>query len=97
MVEGTSRVMGHLIEIRPDLYQNLLSELDWLEGYSEGGSSEENEYLRVVREIKHRSGAKTQAWVYLGAPQAFARQLPNLTPIESGDWLEWRGLDSNAR
>ena len=100
-IEGTSRVAGDLIEIRPEHYEKLLVELDWLEGYSEEVAPEEtnsrNEYLRVVREIKHLSGASTQAWVYLGTPQAFARQAAHLTPLVSGDWLEWRSLDTHAK
>lgn len=90
LVEGTGRVAGHLIELKPELYEALLVELDWLEGFSENAPAEENEYLRIEREIVHESGARRQAWIYLGAPHAFSRQAPYLTRIESGDWLEWR-------
>ncbi len=96
MVEGAGRVAGHLMELNPDLYDTLLIELDWLEGYSEQAGPEENEYLRVAREVQHENGAKTLTWVYLAAPHAFARQIPNLSPIESGDWLAWRKLNKDS-
>jgi gamma-glutamylcyclotransferase (GGCT)/AIG2-like uncharacterized protein YtfP len=92
-VEGPGRIAGHLIELKPELYATLLVELDWLEGYSEEAGPDENEYLRIAREIQHENGARTLAWVYLAAPAAFARQAPNLSPIESGDWLAWRKLN----
>jgi gamma-glutamylcyclotransferase (GGCT)/AIG2-like uncharacterized protein YtfP len=96
MVEGNGRVAGHLVEVRPELYETLLPELDWLEGFSEDAPEEENEYLRIVREIEHESGKKIRAWVYLAAPHAFARQRSKLTAIESGDWLEWRARQLQA-
>lgn len=88
--ERSNRVAGHLIELRPEIYDALLAELDWLEGYSEEAAPEESEYLRVIREIRHDDGTTLQAWVYVATPQAFARQASHLTPIESGDWLVWR-------
>ena len=90
MTEGSGRVAGHLIELRPEIYNDLLTELDWLEGFSEDALPEQNEYVREVREIEHENGAKTNAWVYLASSHALARQKPNLQVIESGDWLEWR-------
>ena len=96
MTEGKGRVAGHLVELKPELYDTLLTELDWLEGYSEGAPDEESEYLRVVREVVHENGTRCQTWVYLGAPHAFAREAPYLSRIESGDWLAWRNSHSNT-
>ncbi len=90
MTTGSGRVAGHLIELRPEIYHDLLTELDWLEGFSEDAPPEQNEYVREVREIEHENGAVTKAWVYLASAHAFARQKPNLHLIESGDWLVWR-------
>jgi len=96
MVEDKAgQVAGHLISLKPELYDSLLVELDWLEGYSETAKAEENEYIRVVREVQQANGTQARAWVYLAAPWAFARRLSQLTPIESGDWLAWRKANPN--
>ncbi len=92
---GQGKVAGHLIELDPRLYDTLLVELDWLEGYDPAASEGENEYLRVIREIVHENGSRARVWVYPAAPKALEKQSEGLTLIESGDWLAWRKQNHN--
>lgn len=62
-----AKVYGNLITIRPAVYHLVLSDLDRLEGYIEGGT--QNLYERVVLTVMSDTGPRP-AWVYIAADHA---------------------------
>lgn len=79
---GASTV-GTLVTITPDLYWDVLIDLDRLEGYRPD-RPDRSHYLRRPRTVLTTAGATHTAWVYLAGPSfnpAGMRRIP------SGDWL----------
>lgn len=64
----------------PDLYDNLLKDLDQLEGYRE--SSSDNVYDRVKRFVEIPSGEDVLCWVYISR----IKLDDNAVLISDGDW-----------
>ncbi|WP_442816745.1 gamma-glutamylcyclotransferase family protein [Streptomyces sp. NBC_01304] len=82
-------VHGELVTARPEAYPALLAALDRLEDYAPGDPH--NLYLRIAREVtRTASGTPIRAWVYVAAPAVTARLRAHGTPIEGGDWLNFR-------
>jgi gamma-glutamylcyclotransferase (GGCT)/AIG2-like uncharacterized protein YtfP len=78
------RVVGELIEPLPELYDQVLADLDRLEEYVPGGRG--NLYERVAREVRADSRGTVTAWVYL-AGAALERALrTDGRRIPGGDW-----------
>lgn len=80
-----ARVVGELIDIEPDQWDQRLLALDQLEGFRSTEAPERNLYTRAVRNIDV-DGKAVQAWVYLAAPgrsRSFDRMYPR---IPSGDF-----------
>lgn len=79
VVDGDGVVRGDLVEVRADVYVEVLASLDSLEGYSP--SRRANHYDRVVRTVDTSAGPR-QTWVYLAAAT------PDGPVVASGDWLD---------
>lgn len=80
-------VAGELVTARPEAYEELLAELDRLEGYLPGGPR--NLYERVLRNVlREGDGAAVRAWVYVAAP-AVATELRARGKRIEGE--QWRG------
>jgi gamma-glutamylcyclotransferase (GGCT)/AIG2-like uncharacterized protein YtfP len=79
-----SRVVGELIEPLPELYDQVLADLDRLEEYVPGRDA--NLYERVAREVRANGPGTVTAWVYL-AGAALERALrADGQRIPGGDW-----------
>lgn len=79
-------ISGMVMYINPDVYNEVLYNLDCLEGYEPGGKS--NLYNRVVVKAKTESGDEVECYTYsMGA--IFRADSSTLPPIEDGDWAEF--------
>lgn len=81
-VRGASTV-GVLITITPDLYRDVLIDLDHLEGYRPN-RPDRSHYIRQARTVLIAAGDSHTAWVYLAGPgidPASMRRIPD------DDWL----------
>ena len=81
-------VVGELVFARPERYDQVLAELDRLEGYCSGRAH--CHYERVRRPVHyadaHGSERTMVAWVYRAGPLVRA-QLAGADPVPGGDWL----------
>ena len=86
--EEDSAVVGTLIFVAPERYDEVLADLDRLEGYRPGGTwSHYDREARPVRYVGDDGGeATTVAWVYLAGREARSRLRPS-ERITGGDWL----------
>ncbi|PZM97778.1 MAG: hypothetical protein DIU79_01740 [Actinobacteria bacterium] len=83
-----SRVVGELMHIASDRYQQVMERLDMLEGYHPG--SQFNHYERIATDVQRADGTPVRAWVYVVSPARRDSYLAGLTPIDSGDWVAHR-------
>lgn len=83
---ATHQVQGVLVTIPDEHYQDVVKDLDMLEGYRAPGSNT-NLYDRVEVEVTTRSGATVTAWTYVAAANREA-VIGNLPIVESGDWAD---------
>lgn len=79
---AASRVYGHLITPRPDLYDAVLRDLDRLEEYYPDQPAR-SWYRRVSYEITLANQTTVQAWIYFGTTQLL-QGWHELIP--HGDW-----------
>lgn len=90
VVESTAdaTVVGELVFVLPRHYQDVLADLDRLEGC--GGRRDGGHYQRHARPVHymdaHGAAASVVAWVYLAGPAVRAR-LFGAHPVPGGDWL----------
>jgi gamma-glutamylcyclotransferase (GGCT)/AIG2-like uncharacterized protein YtfP len=77
-------VVGDLVTPLADLYDEVLDDLDWLEGYR-AGPSDASHYVRTRVAVESPAGTET-AWVYLAGTMA-ARRLRLYDLVDDGDWL----------
>lgn len=78
--EGT--IVGELITIKEEIYDQVLRNLDRLEGYNPQ-SKDNSMYLREKREVITSNGEKVEAYVYIWN-ESEPRQ-----KVESGDWKQF--------
>lgn len=83
-LSGDTRVKGELIFIKPERYTKTMSDLDMLEGYTEGRT--DNLYTRALVKVMTETGIEYDAWVYTMPPT----KLRNDRKIEGGSWREFR-------
>ncbi|GAP51174.1 gamma-glutamylcyclotransferase family protein [Streptomyces azureus] len=82
---GGGVVSGELVTAHPEMYAELLAELDRLEDYVPGDPR--SLYERVERKVvRDTDGATVRAWVYIAAPAVAARLRTRGRPIAGGDW-----------
>lgn len=87
MIHGTGVVFGELLYIPPFLYDEVLNDLDRLEGYQPEQHAE-SLYRRILIEVMTVAFSEpVSAWAYIGDSLMIE---PNDPYIESGDWLEYR-------
>jgi gamma-glutamylcyclotransferase (GGCT)/AIG2-like uncharacterized protein YtfP len=91
VVESTpdAVVVGDLVFVLPCDYEDVLADLDRLEGCSprRGGACHYQRHARPVRYLDaDRVEATVVAWVYLAGPSARAR-LAGSRPVPGGDWV----------
>jgi len=85
-----ARVIGDLITIKPELYQEVLADLDRLEGYRPG-HPDHSHYIRTTRSVvvvNHTPNggaweAFHTAWVYIAGPMINPLNLPR---VADDDW-----------
>ncbi|MFE0382742.1 gamma-glutamylcyclotransferase family protein [Streptomyces bungoensis] len=78
------QVRGELVGALPEMYADLLADLDRLEEYAPGDPR--NLYERVARDVVRADGSAVRAWVYLAAPRIADRLRASGTPLDGGDW-----------
>jgi len=85
------RVVGDLLYLRPESYEEVLASLDALEMYDPATHS--GPYLRVKRTAFAADDAERAhpiaAWVYHASPETLASRTED-DRIAGGDWLEGR-------
>ncbi|MBW2451383.1 MAG: gamma-glutamylcyclotransferase [Deltaproteobacteria bacterium] len=81
LVNGPGRVTGHLIEIDPEVWPNLLAEIDRLEDYDMQNEAE-SWYVRRRITATLANGQRQTCWTYFWNRQCSGRL------IEHGDWLK---------
>jgi gamma-glutamylcyclotransferase (GGCT)/AIG2-like uncharacterized protein YtfP len=91
VVESTADavVVGDLVFVAPWDYDQVLADLDRLEGYSprRGAACHYQRHARPVRYLDADGvEATVVAWVYLAGPSARAR-LAGTQPVPGGDWV----------
>ncbi len=81
-------VVGNLVYVRWDVYEQVLANVDSLEEYE--AASDTGWYLRVVRPVRYTDEAgqthQTDAWVYHAGLET-RRNLGEAEYHPSGDWL----------
>jgi gamma-glutamylcyclotransferase (GGCT)/AIG2-like uncharacterized protein YtfP len=82
--EASAAVVGDLMFLDAERYDEVLADLDRLEGYRPGRSSF---YVRQAVTVRIEGGEET-AWVYLAGPET-ARRLSDVERIDGGDWLAY--------
>jgi gamma-glutamylcyclotransferase (GGCT)/AIG2-like uncharacterized protein YtfP len=89
--QSGARTVGDLITIRPDIYREVLTDLDQLEGY-QPNRRETSHYIRSARSViatnKTSNGGTWEAfhtaWIYLAGPGIDPTKMPRIT---DDDWL----------
>jgi gamma-glutamylcyclotransferase (GGCT)/AIG2-like uncharacterized protein YtfP len=85
------QVVGEVMYIEPNRYEEVLARLDSLEGYRPGGDKRFNHYERVCRTAlvttdsgEHKS---VEVWVYHGGTDQLKR-FGEQQRVTSGDWFD---------
>ena len=84
---GAGTVCGEVVEIEGEAYEQVVAELDRLEGYVPGGPP--GLYDRVLRTVRTPAGP-VDAWVYLAVGATARELLRSGVRIGSGDWRRRR-------
>lgn len=85
--DETDKVVGDLMYIQPDLYHDVMADLDGLEGFY-GPGYPGNMYERViVTVVSSATGESVEAYTYLVADSLYQRRVRNMPVVESGDWI----------
>ncbi|ABX05077.1 AIG2 family protein [Herpetosiphon aurantiacus DSM 785] len=90
MIVGEGSVVGTLVEIKPELYQAVMQEIDELEQFRPAGNSW---YLRVVRDVQVGE-RQVLAWMYY-AGERVTQHLTDDHHIAHGDWVRWNAEQAN--
>ena len=80
--EGDNWIKGDLIYVNEKLYDNILTDIDFLEGY-EPYSEETSLYIRRKRKILREDRQWIDAWIYIFNYPVSEKLL---SEIPSGDW-----------
>lgn len=80
-------IVGDLMRIRDDLYQETLASLDGLEGYF--GPQGNNLYERGIRTVTLADGTNVEAYTYFASDYLYTSRVHRLPRIESGDWIDY--------
>jgi gamma-glutamylcyclotransferase (GGCT)/AIG2-like uncharacterized protein YtfP len=78
-----ARAVGSLITITPACYDDVLTDLDRLEGYRPH-RPDRSHYVRVTRTVIAADATPHTAWIYLAGPNAIH---PRMRRIPGDDWL----------
>ena len=78
------RVLGELVQPLPELYNEVLADLDHLEEYEP--DAPDSLFVRVARGTRTEDGEPVLAWVYLAGPVEEQRLQASGRIITSGDW-----------
>ncbi|WP_405730413.1 gamma-glutamylcyclotransferase [Streptomyces sp. NBC_01537] len=78
------RVLGELVHPLPELYNEVLADLDHLEEYVP--NAPDSLFVRVARGTRTEDGEPVLAWVYLAGPVEERRLHASGRIITSGDW-----------
>jgi gamma-glutamylcyclotransferase (GGCT)/AIG2-like uncharacterized protein YtfP len=89
--QGSGRVVGDLLWVRPEAMGDALRILDALEGYREGGGR--NLYERRSLAVTSQRG-QVEAWVYLAGHAVLGDLTPDLV-VPSGDWHTCRSGEAS--
>lgn len=81
----TEKIVGTLCEIDAEDYEDVVSQLDMLEGYL-GHGDDRNHYDRILVDVDSE-GETVKAWMYIASQHTKGYYLEDLPIVESGDWL----------
>jgi gamma-glutamylcyclotransferase (GGCT)/AIG2-like uncharacterized protein YtfP len=86
VVDGEGSVLGDLMTIGPELYAEVLRDIDGLEEFDPASAT--GWYLRVARVVLVNA-VPTMAWIYHASPSVMATILHDHR-IPGGDWVSFR-------
>ena len=89
--EGEGEVIGDLMIIDREIYQEVMVNLDRLEGIHNRQTGAGYSYCRVKRVVMV-DGREVEAWMYHGSSEVVGgfRTNGEKYRVSSGDWLEWQ-------
>jgi gamma-glutamylcyclotransferase (GGCT)/AIG2-like uncharacterized protein YtfP len=79
-----AQVQGDLMVLPEDRYEQVLANLDDLEGYD--AASDSGHYLRRTCTVRLPDGDEVEAYIYLGGPRAL-RRFTDDDLVPDGDWV----------
>lgn len=86
VVQGSKTITATLVHVHPYVYDEVMQDLDYLEGFH-GDGSPDNHYDRILHTFTV-NGEEVTAWIYV-ASKGYGRYMAyDLPVIESGDWVE---------
>lgn len=88
-------VAGDIMVIRPESYNEVMADLDALEGY-DGKYGDHNHYNRVITTATLPTGEAVKVYVYVQAESDRARTIATREWLENGDWNEFNPPRSEA-
>lgn len=83
---GEGKVVGELLNIKSEVYDNTVFELDFLEGFYEAGDAQ-NHYERKLIEITNEDGETARFWIYVVDGEMEKHVRESRERLENGDWL----------
>lgn len=84
IVPGNNNVVGQLMYIKPELYEQVMERLDMLEGYREGHKAR-SMYIRQQVTAVDEAGQEVQCWIYVW--NGDVRYCPE---VPAGDWRAYK-------
>lgn len=88
MAPGDGMVYGELMDLHPRFYRQLMTELDYLEGYDENNPVS-CELQRCLIPVEVESGKIQLAWTYM-VGQSIVERYPLRTALSHGDWVYYK-------
>lgn len=92
IMEGNGTVYGEIMEVIPDIYEEVMEAMDIMEGFKGEGNSE-NEYHKTLLEAVHLfDETKEECFVYYYNPSIDDRFEKEAVFIEDGDWAAYKTI-----
>ena len=82
---GNDEIVATMVHIDPDVYDSVLSRLDYLEG-REDKNDPYNRYDRILHSFEI-NGVEYKGWIYVAANQYIGELARSLPVLEDGDWI----------
>lgn len=95
MAPGKGIVYGEMMDLHPRFYRELMTELDYLEGYDETNPVS-SELQRCLIPVEVQSGKIQLAWTYM-VGHSIVDNYPLRIPLPHGDWVYFQKQQLQTR